>query len=547
MEPQTQTPQLPPVLWPHDHARESLRRANILYKIRQNPSLFTRARDHYRYDPIQWIEDWCVTMDPRAVFPQARVMPFILFPKQKEFILFLLSCMDDKQNGLVEKARDIGASWLCCAFSVWLWLYHPGSIIGWGSRKAEYVDKSGDMKAIFPKMVQIIDNLPRFMWPKGFDIKAHVTHMKIINPENESSIIGEAGDNIGRGGRSTIFFKDESAHYENPESIEAALGDNTDVQIDISSVNGTANVFYRRRMKGEIWTPGCVIARGIVRVFIFDWRDHPGKTQAWYDERRDRAEREGLGHIFAQEVDRDYSGSVQGVIIPQEWVKACLDAHIKLGFEPTGIMRGMQDVADGGGDKNALVGGRGRVCQFASAWGGEAGAAARHSIPICIEWGVTDLYYDCIGVGVGFKTEVNTMMKEPSWPSSLKVHPWDAGAAPLRPDSPCIPGDPKSPKNGDMYKNMKAQAWFVARSACYKTWRAVVHGDKYPFDELVSIDSTIRGVHQLCMELSQAVRKDNREGKTVVDKKPDGAVSPNLGDAFIGWLHPCKKVSAFGG
>jgi hypothetical protein len=51
-------------------------------------------------------------------------------------------------------------------------------------------------------------------------------------------LICEAGDNIGRGGRTLVYFKDESAHYEHPDLIEAALGDNTNVQIDISSVNG---------------------------------------------------------------------------------------------------------------------------------------------------------------------------------------------------------------------------------------------------------------------------------------------------------------------
>ncbi len=205
----------------------------------------------------------------------------------------------------------------------------------------------------------------------------------------------------------------------------------------------------------------------------------------------------------------------------------------------------MQDVADGGGDKNALVAGRGMVCQFADHWGGEAGEAAKIAVPKCVELGVTDLYYDSIGVGAGFKTQINTMKALPSWPSSLKVYPWNAGAHPLRPDSPSIPNDPKSPKNKDQYKNMKAQAWFSGRARFYKTWRAVTYGDVYPVDELVSIDPTIPRVHELSLELSQPVRKDNGEGKTVVDKKPDGAFSPNLADGFIGWLFPCKAISVF--
>jgi hypothetical protein len=40
-----------------------------------------------------------------------------------------------------------------------------------------------------------------------------------------------------------------------------------------------------------------------------------------------------LLHVFAQEVDRDYAASVDRVIIPAKWLKAAIDAHIRLGFE----------------------------------------------------------------------------------------------------------------------------------------------------------------------------------------------------------------------
>jgi hypothetical protein len=79
--------------------------------------------------------------------------------------------------------------------------------------------------------VQTLANL-RF-----FPHKLYVHH---TNPAFSAG--GEAGDNIGRGGRTLVYFKDESAHYEHPDLIEAALGDNTNVQIDISSVNGLGNV-----------------------------------------------------------------------------------------------------------------------------------------------------------------------------------------------------------------------------------------------------------------------------------------------------------------
>lgn len=531
--------------WPPDYFTEFKRRIDLLNKLNADPVRRGKVMDYYRTNPVDWINDWCVTYDPRNEPPTPRLLPFSLFPRQCEFIGFLQGCLHDKESGLVEKARDIGATWLCCAFSAWLWIFHPNMAVCFGSRKEEYVDRKGDPKAIFPKIRQIMENLPSWMMPAGFDQRVHSSHMKIINPANGSTITGEAGDNMGRGGRSSIYFKDESAHYEHPEMIEAALGDNTDVQIDISSVNGTGNVFYRRRMAGEVWATDSVPTPGKTRVFVFDWRDHPLKTEEWYQGRRDKAEEEGMLHLFAQEVDRDYSGSIQGVIIPQIWVKAAIDAHIKLGFPAEGKKYGMQDVADGGGDKNALVLRHGVVCTYADHWAGEAGDAARIAVPICNEEGVTELYYDSIGVGAGFKTEINTMKKEPQWNPRLDVYPWNAGDAPLNPDMPSIPGDPKSPLNKDQYKNLKAQGWFSVRARFYKTYKAVTEGKKYPPEELISLSSKIPKVHQLCLELSQAVRKDNGEGKTVVDKKPDGATSPNLADGLIGCYNPVRKAGFF--
>lgn len=531
--------------WPPDYPAILLRRAERTMMIRENIHILPDLIEHYKHNPKDFIEHWCVTYDPRARSPNPKILPFILFERQREFIDFLYEMWVTRENGLVEKCRDVGATWECCAFAAWMWKFHSESAIGVGSRKEEYVDKKGDPKAIFPKIRQIVEWWPDFLWPNGFSLESDATYMKIINPENGSTITGEAGANLGRGGRTTIYFKDESAHYEQAELIEAAMGDNTDVQIDISSVNGTNNVFYRKRMAGEVWNPDHKIAKGITRVFIFDWRDHPGKTQEWYDTRRMRAEKEGLLHIFAQEVERNYSSAIERIICPVEWVMASIDAHIKLGITPAGIKTAGQDVADAGGDKNALVIAHGIVVRFAEHWGGDAGQAAQTAIPTCVEYGVRELYYDSIGVGAGFKNEINNMKQKSGFPKNLLVMPWNAGTSPLDPEDNIIPGDSQSPTNEEQFGNLKAQSWFRVRARFYKTYRAVRFGDQYPAHELISLDSTLPRLHELTNELSQAQYKSGANGKTIVDKKPAGASSPNLADGLIMCFNPCRELSIF--
>ena len=529
--------QNPSTNWPPDFRAEFITRTNLLKACTTDSSLREALMLHYTHHPIDWIKDWAITYDPRVIEPMQRIMPFVLFKRQEEFIQFLFDCVTDKECGLIEKSRDIGATWAACSFSVWLWLFKPGTSIGWGSRKEMLVDRIGDPDSIFQKLRMIIDNLPAWMLPVGFTLREHASFMKIVNPVTKATITGEGGDSIGRGGRSMIYFKDESAHYERPELIEASLGDNTDVQIDISSVHGTNNVFYRRRMAGEEWRSDTVPTKGKTRVFVFDWRDHPGKTQAWYGQRRAKAEAEGLLHLFAQEVDRDYAASIEGVIIPTRWIKAAIDAHIKLGFGDDGKKIAGLDVADEGGDKNALAIRYGVVLRHCDVWGeGDTGRTARRAIDACRKMNVPVLNYDSIGVGAGVKAETNRLLEEGAL--KLSVRPYNAGAAPWSPQSRVIPGDVNSPKNEDFFANLKAQGWWLLRTRFEKTYKAVTQGVTFPSDQLISIDSTIPYLHEIEIELSQATNSYNGKGKMLVDKKPNGGKSPNLADAIVMCYNP---------
>ena len=531
--------------WPPDYTQTFMERQERILKIQRDPYLLYGAQKYYADNPKCFINDWCITYDPRNVaYDLPTKLPFILFEKQDEFIDFLSSCDEDQEHGLIEKSRDMGVTWLCCSFSIYKWLFVPGFSIGWGSRKELLVDKLGDPDSIFEKMRMVLDHLPRFFWPRGFNLKKHATYMRLINPENGATITGESGDNIGRGGRKSIYFKDESAHYERPEKIEAALADNTNVQIDISSVHGTANIFARRREAGEVWERNKKIPSGITRVFIFDWRDHPNKSQQWYDKRRVKAESEGLLHVFAQEVDRDYSAAVEGVVIPAKWVKAAVDSHIKLGFNGDGMNISSLDVADEGGDKNAFITRKGSIFQYAESWGeGDTGQTTRKSVMLMNQYESKQLQYDSIGVGAGVKAEANRL-KDDDILKGITFVSWNAAKSPLHKERRVIIGDRTMPKNKDFYKNLKAQAWWQARLRFERTYNAVVHGIEYESEELVSIPFELNERHDLEKELSQATYKIDPKGKMVIEKKPQGTKSPNLADAAVIclWPVPQKRV-----
>lgn len=320
-------------------------RIERLERIRERPDDLPALKAFYKANPVAFIRDWGVTFDPRmAERGLPTTMPFILFPKQEEWINWMVARWKNREDGLTEKSRDMGLSWLCVAFAVWMWLFHEGTVIGFGSRKEEYVDKLGDPKSLFWKIRQFINYLPQEFQPDGWNDQKHAPHMRILNPENESSIIGEAGDNIGRGNRTSVYFKDESAFYERPDAIDAALSQTSNCKIDISTPNGSGNPFYKKAHGGKI------------PKFIFDWRDDPRKDDEWYRQQCEKLE----AHIVAQEIDRNYEASVINAFIDGVTV----DEAMRRGpasFANSGRLRVGVDPARFGNDKFAVVVRRGRV------------------------------------------------------------------------------------------------------------------------------------------------------------------------------------------
>jgi phage terminase large subunit len=391
--------------WHHpDYAAVYAERAERLKRLRADPALLASVKAYYADHPADFINDWGMTFDPRnAEVKLPTTVPFLLFPRQREFIEFVRRKWLAREDWLAEKSRDMGVSWLCVGFAVWMFLFHKGTVVGFGSRKEEYVDRIGDPKSLFWKVRQFIELLPVEFRPKGWDAKSCAPFMRITNPENGAAIIGEAGDNIGRGNRTSIYFKDESAFYERPESIDAALSQTSNCKGDVSTPNGAGNPFYKKRKGGK------------VEVFTFHWKDDPRKGPDWYA----KQQRELDPVVLAQEVDIDYEASVTDAFIPGALVDAAQaigPADIEaLGLEVWGV-----DVARFGDDKSVLTKRRGRLVKPQQAWQGidtmalasEVWAQAKVEKP-------AQIAVDVIGVGAGVVDRLKDLSSGADWPVQI--------------------------------------------------------------------------------------------------------------------------------
>jgi hypothetical protein len=223
--------------------------------------------------------------------------------------------------------------------------------------------------------------------------------MSVRNPENGSVIVGEAGDNIGRGSRTSIYFKDESAFYERPEKIDAALSQTSNCKIDVSTPNGEGNPFARKRKSGK------------VAVFTFHWQDDPRKDQAWYDKQVATLD----PVIVAQEVDISYSASVANAWVPDAFVSEAQRIGPADVDEP-GLIRLGVDVARFGDDKTVFTP-RGHRTVYAQTVLEKLDtmAVAARVKEFVLEWntgakdGVTiqQIAVDVIGIGAGVVDRLN--------------------------------------------------------------------------------------------------------------------------------------------
>jgi phage terminase large subunit len=231
-------------------------------------------------------------------------------------------------------------------------------------------------------------------------------------------------------------------------------------------------------------------------------------------------------------------GNSDLAVIKPMWIAAAIDAHIKLGMEASGGWMAGFDVADEGKDKNAFVWRHGWVLRGAEEWkDDDPNTAARFVFNNSLQMGMDTVTYDNIGVGAGAKGAIREeakKVKDKPMGHKVKVPQYrgfTANEAPLNPEASYMPGK----TNQDMFRDLKAQAWWLLRDRFKNTYDALA-GKPYDKEKLISLDSTIPLVGKLAAELAQP-RRDLINGKVFIESKKDmkkrGVNSPNLADACV--------------
>ncbi|MBD2492533.1 hypothetical protein [Aulosira sp. FACHB-615] len=485
----------------HELRQEIIRRINLVKAISSNTRKQAIALEYCSRDIITFLSDWVWTYDPRI---KPSTIPFKPFPKQIEYLLWRIERRSLNENGITAKSRDMGITWLNVVSQVHCWLFEDGYKGSFGSRKQDLVDRIGDMDSIMEKARFLLRNLPKWMLPKDFDWGKHDNFMKLINPSNGSTITAEAGDSIGRGGRSSVYDLDEAGFIVRPSKVEAALSNNTNVIFYTSSANGIGNPFYKKWMT---YPDQC--------KFYFHWKSDPRKSDRWYQEMKARFD----PVIVASEIDIDFGASVEGIFIPASWVQAAIALDIpEFGTTVAGL-----DIATTGKNQSVFTVRHGPVIKPQISWSNTNTTVTAHKTrDLMIEFKIPHLNFDTDGLGEGVDATLSLI--DGLEFTFTAVH----GAS--RPSEMVWEGEQRT--SAEKFANKRAELWGIMRDRFRKTYDHVNGITVHPTEELISIPNDTR----LIAQLSQPLGKRSSTGKILIESKEDmrrrGVDSPDFADSL---------------
>jgi len=264
---------------------------DLVGNLRWRSALLKRCRDpKYQQavlwlcerDILFWINSFVWTLDPRKA--GQKVSPFICWDYQEEALLSqdpsnpgLLWCIETGHSMLIEKSRDMGASWLCLLVAAWQFLFHPWIKVLCISRSEDAVDKAGDPDCLFWKIDFALENLPHWML-RGWERSSTSCRQKMVfsHPLTKSTITGQAStDKAGVGGRATWMLIDEFSQIREAREILRRTAGTTDCRIFSGTHKGVGSVFY------ELANP-LSAAGAFIKKRVMHWTQHPMKKKGMY-------------------------------------------------------------------------------------------------------------------------------------------------------------------------------------------------------------------------------------------------------------------------
>lgn len=255
---------------PKDRGENLKFRLKLLQLCKQSKKHREAVKEMCRRDVLAYINLFVWQFNPRKKGGR-EIGPFITWDFQDEAVLTMLECIEKDDDLFIEKSREMGASWLCLIAIEWLWHFHAWQKFLVISRNEDAVDDRADPDSLFWKIDFIHENLPGWLMPKGWEKKAHRIRLSFTNPENRSTITGQASTGkAGVGGRASAMFIDEFSQIKEDYEVLHRTSDTTGCRIFNGTHKGQGTAFHELSQRVDI------------RKLVMHWTQHPDKWPGAY-------------------------------------------------------------------------------------------------------------------------------------------------------------------------------------------------------------------------------------------------------------------------
>ena len=194
-------------------------------------------------------------------------MRFRLWPAQIGVLLALMA----ERLVIILKARQLGISWLSCAYALWLCLF--------GSGKFVLIFSKGQNEAneMLSRVRKLFDRLPDWLRDASPALtKSNTTELAWANGSRIASL--PATKSAGRSLTASLVILDEAAFLLFADELYTALKPTIDAGgqlIVLSTANGIGNLFH------QLWT-NAAAGRNSFKTIFLPWWARPGRDGAWY-------------------------------------------------------------------------------------------------------------------------------------------------------------------------------------------------------------------------------------------------------------------------
>lgn len=335
------------------------------------------------------------------------------------------------------------------------------------------------------------------------------------------------------------YFWVEEAESTSDDSLEKLTGTMRKAggEVWFTANPGSSEDAFSKRFINPYW--GELLKHGYyeddhIIIVMLNWRDNP-----WFPPGSAEEMAMDRGRLSQSEFDHKWEGhfndSVENAIIKAEWFDACIDAHEKLGFKPMGRKILSHDPSDSGDAKGISIRHGSVILDVQENSILDVNDGMDWALRMAINERVDVFSWDCDGMGISLKRQVSQALEG----KKIDTHMFRGSESPSFPKEPYMgdTGYKQRRNNEDVFRNKRAQAYWLLRDRCYNTYLAIQQKQYTDPDQLISFSSKIQHMTKFRAELCRIPKKENSGWIQIMTKKEMKdrykIQSPNMADCVM--------------